>query len=74
MGPHWFVQKLERMVDWIAENCPRAIVNVMAQYHPSHKVPYDPILSDINRRLTRDEIEKARAYADKLGIIWKPVS
>ncbi len=62
------------ILDWIAENCPRAIVNVMAQYHPSHKVPYDPILSDINRRLTRDEIQEARNYADKLGIIWKPVS
>ncbi|MHA1386477.1 MAG: radical SAM protein [Candidatus Helarchaeota archaeon] len=62
------------ILDWIAENCPRALVNVMGQYHPAHLVPQDPILKDINRRLTRNELTEARNYANKLGLIWKPVS
>ncbi|MHA1379481.1 MAG: radical SAM protein [Candidatus Helarchaeota archaeon] len=62
------------ILDWVSKNCPRALVNVMSQYHPAHKVPHDPILKKINRLPTRNEIQEARNYADKLGLIWKPVS
>lgn len=62
------------ILDWIAKNCPQALVNVMSQYHPTHKVPYDPLLSYINRCPTQDEIQEAQKYADDLGLIWEPVS
>jgi putative pyruvate formate lyase activating enzyme len=63
------------VLDWIAENCPRALVNVMGQYRPEHLVLREPEkYRDIARRLSTQEIREAYAYADQLGIVWKPVS
>ena len=63
------------VLDWIAENCPRALVNVMSQYRPEHLVVREPgKYAEIARRPTIQEIEEARDYADQLGLIWKPVS
>ncbi|MEM1994614.1 MAG: radical SAM protein [Nitrososphaerales archaeon] len=60
---------------WIAENCPRALVNVMGQYHPDHLVPSNPDrYSEVARRLRREELEKAYAIADSLGLVYEPVS
>jgi putative pyruvate formate lyase activating enzyme len=59
------------ILDWIAKNCPKAVVNIMAQYHPcyqAHKYP------EINRRPTNKELTESREYASKLGILWEPVS
>jgi len=63
------------VLDWIAENCPRALVNVMSQYRPEHLVLREPEkYHEIARRPSTQEIREARCYADKLGLIWKPVS
>ena len=63
------------VLDWIAENCSRALVNVMSQYRPEHLVVREPgKYAEIARRPTIQEIEEARDYADQLGLIWKPVS
>jgi len=63
------------VLDWIAENCPRALVNVMSQYRPDHLVLREPAkYHEIARRPSMQEIREARAYADKLGLIWEPVS
>ena len=60
---------------WIAENCPRALVNVMGQYRPDHLVLREPAkFAEIARRPTVEEIQDARDYADELGIVYKPVS
>ncbi|RLE65350.1 MAG: pyruvate formate lyase-activating protein [Thermoprotei archaeon] len=63
------------ILEWIAKNCPRALVNIMDQYRPEHLVLRHPDeYRDIARRLTYEEIEKAYRIADKLGIIYKPIS
>ncbi len=63
------------ILDWIAENCPRALVNVMSQYRPEHMVLRDPVkYHEIARRPSMQEVREACGYADKLSLIWKPVS
>ena len=63
------------ILDWIAENCPRALVNVMGQYRPEHLVLREPEkYREIARCPSTQEIREARAYADQLGLVWKPVS
>ena len=60
---------------WIAENTPRAIVNVMDQYRPEYKVLKEPDkYPEIARRLHRSEIYEAYMEAERLGLIYKPVS
>ncbi len=62
------------ILEWIAENSPKALVNIMAQYRPTHLVGSNKKYSSINRRPTSAEMDKAYKFADELGIIWKPVS
>lgn len=53
------------IIEWIAENVPEAIVNVMDQYYPTYKAfEYE----EINRRLSLEEYNKAYNYAKKLGL------
>lgn len=59
---------------WIAENCPRALVNVMDQYHPDYLVPTSSKYTEINRVVSKDEMRRAYQYADELGLVWRPVS
>ncbi len=63
------------VLKWIAENTPRALVNVMDQYRPEHIVArYPKLYPDIARRPTREEILAAYKIADELGLVYKPVS
>jgi len=59
---------------WIAENCPKALVNIMDQYHPDYLVPAMAKYADINRPVSEKEMREAYSYADELGLIWRPVS
>ncbi len=52
---------------------PLTFVNNMAQYRPECRVHHGKY-EDINRRVTRKEMQSARQYTDKLGIAWKQVS
>jgi len=63
------------VLDWIAENCPRALVNVMSQYRPEHLVLLEPEkYPEIARRPSMQEIRQASGHAEQLGLIWEPVS
>ncbi|MEM4481436.1 MAG: radical SAM protein [Desulfurococcaceae archaeon] len=63
------------VLDWIAANAPRALLNIMEQYRPEHIVArYPHMYSDIARRPTREEMMRAYQIADELGIVYKPVS
>ncbi len=63
------------VLEWIAKNCPNALVNIMDQYRPEHLVlKYPDRYKDIARRLTLEEIKKAYEIADKLKIVYKPIS
>lgn len=53
------------VLEWIADNIPEAMVNVMEQYYPTYKAgKYE----EINRRITYDEFKEALKYAKKLGL------
>jgi len=63
------------ILEWIAENMPNCMVNIMGQYRPEHMVLKDrERFADIARAVSRDEMERAFARADELGICWRPVS
>lgn len=62
------------VLEWIAKNCPKALVNIMEQYHPTHEVSGNKEFMDIDRKVTHEEMEEAYRTADELGIIWQPVS
>jgi len=59
------------ILDYVAKELPKAVVNIMSQYHPQWKANKYP---EINRRPTSQEMQQVKNYADKLGILYKPVS
>jgi len=62
-------------LDWIAEKVPEALVNLMAQYHPTWQVSRNPeTFPDIARRVSREEMQQAYARAEKLGLEFRSVS
>ncbi|MFX1448847.1 MAG: pyruvate formate lyase-activating protein, partial [Promethearchaeota archaeon] len=59
------------ILDYIAKELPKAVVNLMKQFHPeylAHKY------KEINRRPSMEEIHEVKNYADNLGIFYEPVS
>jgi putative pyruvate formate lyase activating enzyme len=63
------------VLHWISEHCPRAVVNIMGQYHPDYKVQAERCAySDVARRPTPEEMRAAYDYADTLGLVYLPVS
>lgn len=63
------------VLEWIARNTPRALVNIMEQYRPEHIVArYPHLYPEISRRPTYEEMKKAYEIADRLCIVYKPVS
>ena len=63
------------VLHWISEHCPRAVVNIMSQYHPDYRVPAErSTYPDIARRPTAEEMRTAYDYADALGLVYSPVS
>ncbi|MHA1799585.1 MAG: radical SAM protein [Candidatus Helarchaeota archaeon] len=62
------------ILEWIADNIPKVLINIMAQYRPSYKVPRNNQYKEINRRPSQDEMIKVRKRATELGLAWKQVS
>ena len=63
------------VLNWIAENCPRALVNVMGQYRPDYKVLGESErYRDISKTPDRTAIRKARKCAEELRVVYKQVS
>ena len=59
------------ILDYIAKELPNAVLNLMSQYRPQWKA-FEYF--EINRRPSSQEMQESRDYADKLGILWRPVS
>jgi putative pyruvate formate lyase activating enzyme len=60
---------------WISENCPRALVNIMDQYHPEYLVLAEPErYPNLMRHPSTSEMEKAYAYAEELRLVYRQVS
>ena len=59
------------ILDFVAEEIPNSVVNIMGQYRPVyHANRYE----EINRHPSSKEMQEVKNYADELGILWKPVS
>ena len=59
------------ILDYIAKEIPKCVVNLMGQFHPeylAHKY------KEINRRPSIEEMHAVKNYADDLGILYEPVS
>jgi len=59
------------ILEYVAKEIPKCIVNIMGQYRPEYKASQ---YSEINRRPTSEEMLAVKNHADKLGILYKPVS
>jgi putative pyruvate formate lyase activating enzyme len=59
------------ILDYVAKELPKAVVNIMAQFRPEYKA-YQ--YSELNRRPNSEEISEVKKYANALGILYKPVS
>ncbi|ADP77933.1 Radical SAM domain protein [Methanothermus fervidus DSM 2088] len=59
----------EPIIEWIAENMEKAVVNIMGQYRPVYKANKYP---EIARYPTSEEIYKARKLAEKEGLELLP--
>jgi putative pyruvate formate lyase activating enzyme len=67
------------VLEWIAENLPGALVNIMAQYHPDAfanpaSPDFNPRYSDISRYPHREEILEAYTHAQNLGINFEEIT
>ncbi|MFW9929878.1 MAG: radical SAM protein [Candidatus Thorarchaeota archaeon] len=67
------------ILDWIKENIPTALVNVMDQYHPDcfanqNSKLFNPKLTDISRYPTREEIINSFEYAKKKRIRFEELT
>ncbi len=56
---------------WLAEEIsPDTYVNIMDQYRPNHRVPNNPRYADIDRPVSRVEIDAAISAARRVGL-WR---
>ncbi len=63
------------VLEWIAKNYKKALVNIMDQYRPEWLVAkYPHRWPEIARRPSSKELNEAYEYARKLGICWEPVT
>lgn len=65
--------------EWIHDNMPDALVNVMDQYHPDcftnpNTESYKPKYEEINRRLTTNEIKKAYQLAKSYNLNFEDIT
>ncbi len=59
-----------QIVRWLAELSPDTYVNLMDQYYPAWQVVKTQRFAEINRRMTRPEMEQARDLARAAGL-WR---
>jgi len=59
------------ILDYIAKELPKAVVNLMGQFRPEY---FANKYKEINRRPSMDEIYEVKNYADDIGILYEPVS
>jgi len=63
------------VLEFISQNTPDVLVNIMDQYHPDNIVLDHPEeYLELVRRPSSRELKEAFSYADKLGIAYKDVS
>ncbi|MFX1276911.1 MAG: radical SAM protein [Promethearchaeota archaeon] len=59
------------ILNFVAREIPKCVVNIMGQFRPEfHSYEYP----EINRRPNSEEMNEVKHHADNLGILYKPVS
>jgi putative pyruvate formate lyase activating enzyme len=53
------------ILQWLAENLPQALVNIMAQYHPEHRAREFP---ELREKILRSDHRLALEHARRLGL------
>ncbi len=61
------------ILEWIAAHIPNVVVNIMGQYRPEYLVNNDAY-PEINRLVTKEEMERAFTWAENLGIEYQSAS
>ena len=61
------------VLEWIGKNFPNALVNIMKQYRPMYKA-FEEKYSEIQRPPSSEEMNRVYDFADKIGLIWRPLS
>jgi putative pyruvate formate lyase activating enzyme len=65
------VNETAQVFRWLAKRIsPDTFVNIMGQYRPEHRVSSDDRYRDINRRITRQEMDAAYVAARSAGL-WR---
>ncbi|MFW9949212.1 MAG: radical SAM protein [Candidatus Thorarchaeota archaeon] len=59
------------ILEYVAKEVPNSVINIMGQFRPEFNA-YK--YKEINRRPTTTEMNTVKNYADKLGILFEPVS
>ena len=59
------------ILEYVAKEIPKCVVNIMGQYRPEYKAFQ---YSKINRRPTSEEMTAVKNHAEKLEILYRPVS
>ena len=59
------------ILDYVAKEIPKCVVNIMGQYRPQYKAHK---YKEINRQPSTREMIDIKNYADELGILYNPVS
>ena len=59
------------ILDFVAKEIPKCVVNIMGQYRPQYKAQK---YKEINRHPSTREMIDVKNYADELGILYNPVS
>ena len=62
------------ILEWIVDNIPNVLINIMGQYHPSYQVPISNSFKEINCFPSQEEMDAVRNHATKLGLSWQQVS
>ena len=53
------------ILNWLSENIPDAVVNIMGQYRPEYQADR---YEDISRKVRFEEVKEVKNYAKKLGV------
>ncbi|MEM4356592.1 MAG: hypothetical protein QXR25_02185, partial [Candidatus Nitrosocaldus sp.] len=67
------------VLEWVADNMPEALINIMDQYRPEnycdpYSPNYDPAYKDMARFPSREEIDEAYRYAKSLSLNFEMIT
>ncbi|MEM4207281.1 MAG: hypothetical protein QXW96_01490, partial [Candidatus Nitrosocaldus sp.] len=67
------------VLEWVADNMPEALINIMDQYRPEnycdpYSPNYDPAYKDMARSPSKQELDEAYRYAKSLDLNFELIT